>query len=941
MSRLPKSELLDRLEGAGNRIAELESARLRAETLFAVTQALGKTLSLQDTFETILGQLQRVVPYDSSSVQVIQGHRLVIVGGRGFDDLEALLGVGFDLEDETNPSIQVLRSKRQHVFGDVSHHPHFASQVHGGGRIRGWICAPLIYGDRIIGVITLDKYEPDFYNEELAELVTAFAAQAATAIENARLLETERAAREQAETLRAAAQSLGSTLSLPEVFDLILSELRKVVPYDSCSVQRIDGNEMVIVGGHGFPNLGQLLGQRFDWGDPDDPATDVVTRRMPVIIDNVSARFEHFRDETHGEGRIKGWMGVPLLLGDRLIGMLTLDKQEEGFYTLDHARMAEAFATFAATAIENARLFETERAAREQAETLRAAAQSLGSTLSLPEVFDLILSELRKVVPYDSCSVQEKDGNEMVIVGGHGFPNLEELLGQRFDWRGPDDPAREVVERREPVIIANVSERFEHFRDETHGGGRVKGWMGVPLLVGDRLIGMLTLDRLDVDSYTAEHANVAKAFAPYAATAIEKARLFDEIHNLLEEAKDARRRLVDAIENSSDGFAFYDADDLLVLCNTRYRELLYPGVESALEPGTPFEAIIRTAAEHGLIADADGGLDDWLAERMATHRNPGEPLLQQRGDGRWLLITERKTGDGGTVAIFSDITDLKQREEDLTRKSNALQQLSTQLAKYLSPQVYDSIFSGRQEVKLASQRKRLTVFFSDIANFTETTERLQSEDLTQLLNHYLTEMSQIALAHGATIDKYVGDAIVIFFGDPESRGIKEDAVACVEMALAMRKRMAELQTTWKASGIEEPLRCRMGINTGVCTVGNFGSEDRMDYTIVGGDVNLAARLESACPPSEILISYETHAHVKDVICCEEHGHIDVKGIAYPVATYRVVDLFENLGEADQPIHVTLPHLQLDADVALMSADEQQAAAAALRQAAQRLSDEKA
>ena len=97
---------------------------------------------------------------------------------------------------------------------------------------------------------------------------------------------------------------------------------------------------------------------------------------------------------------------------------------------------------------------------------------------------------------------------------------------------------------------------------------------------------------------------------------------------------------------------------------------------------------------------------------------------------------------------------------------------------------------GRQEVKLVSQRKRLTVFFSDIAGFTETTERLQPEDLTHLLNHYLTEMSQIALAHGATIDKYVGDAILIFFGDPETRGAKEDAIACVKMALAMRKRMS-------------------------------------------------------------------------------------------------------------------------------------------------------
>jgi class 3 adenylate cyclase len=258
------------------------------------------------------------------------------------------------------------------------------------------------------------------------------------------------------------------------------------------------------------------------------------------------------------------------------------------------------------------------------------------------------------------------------------------------------------------------------------------------------------------------------------------------------------------------------------------------------------------------------------------------------------------------------------------------------LAKYLSPQIYDSIFSGRQQVKLVSQRKKLTVFFSDIASFTETTERLESEDLTQLLNHYLTEMSQIALAHGATIDKYVGDAILIFFGDPETRGVKEDAVACVKMALAMRKRMTELQGVWKASGIENPLRCRMGINTGVCTVGNFGSEDRMDYTIIGGDVNLAARLETACPPSEILISYETHAHVKDVIHCEEHGHIEVKGIGYPVAAYRVIDLHENLGEGNRPIHAKLPHLQLDVDVTLMSAQEREEAAAVLREAARRL-----
>ncbi len=410
--------------------------------------------------------------------------------------------------------------------------------------------------------------------------------------------------------------------------------------------------------------------------------------------------------------------------------------------------------------------------------------------------------------------------------------------------------------------------------------------------------------------------------------------------NNLRDIEVARRRLVDAIENSSEGFVFFDEKDRLVICNTRYRELLHQDSEFEIQPGTKFETIVRTAAQKGHIVEAQGRVEEWVAERMALHQDPGEPRIQQRSSGQWILITERRTGDGGTVAIYSDITDLKQREEELTRKSNTLEQLSNQLAKYLSPQVYDSIFSGKQEVKLDSRRKRLTVFFSDIIDFTKTTERLESEDLTQLLNHYLTEMSEIALAHGATIDKYVGDAIVIFFGDPETRGVKEDAVACVTMAIAMRQRMKELEKIWMKSGLEKPLKCRMGINTGLCTVGNFGSEDRMDYTIIGGGVNLAARLEKACPPGEILISYETYAHIRDVIECRPVGEIEAKGFTEPVSTHRVVDLYENLATEMQPIRADLTHVRLDIDVGSMTREERQEAVAVLREALERLSQMK-
>ncbi len=231
-----------------------------------------------------------------------------------------------------------------------------------------------------------------------------------------------------------------------------------------------------------------------------------------------------------------------------------------------------------------------------------------------------------------------------------------------------------------------------------------------------------------------------------------------------------------------------------------------------------------------------------------------------------------------------------------------LESLSNQLSKYLSPQVYASIFAGKQSVEIASKRKKLTVFFSDIADFTGTTDSLESEELTNLLNHYLTEMLKIALDFGATIDKYVGDSIIAFFGDPETRGVKEDARACVNMAIAMQRRMRELRSEWLDMGLERPFELRVGINTGFCTVGNFGSAERMDYTIIGNEVNLAARLESHAEVGGILLAHETHSLVKDTVHAEEGDTLTVQGFAKPVRTYRVVGLYDDLAEQGRIIH---------------------------------------
>lgn len=238
--------------------------------------------------------------------------------------------------------------------------------------------------------------------------------------------------------------------------------------------------------------------------------------------------------------------------------------------------------------------------------------------------------------------------------------------------------------------------------------------------------------------------------------------------------------------------------------------------------------------------------------------------------------------------------ELKQAREDLKDKNQKLDELSTKLSKYLSPQIYDSIFSGERDVKLETHRKTLTVFLSDIVGFTELTDSMESEALTYLLNDYLNAMSEIALRNGGTLDKFIGDAILIFFGDPETKGEREDAVACLRMALEMRERMKPLRTRWDKQGVPKPLHIRMGITSGYCTVGNFGSENRLEYTIVGGQVNLASRLQQYADPDQILISHYTYPLIKDEFVCEKKEKIRVKGIGYPVEIFQLIGFKEEL-----------------------------------------------
>jgi class 3 adenylate cyclase len=208
------------------------------------------------------------------------------------------------------------------------------------------------------------------------------------------------------------------------------------------------------------------------------------------------------------------------------------------------------------------------------------------------------------------------------------------------------------------------------------------------------------------------------------------------------------------------------------------------------------------------------------------------------------------------------------------------------LSKYLSPKLSKSIIANNN-THVDATDKPLTLFFSDMQGFSRLSEQLEPEKLSWVVNTFLSEMTDIALSFDGTLDKMIGDSIMVFFGDPNSFGKQSDAVACVSMAIAMREAMRGLTTKWQKAGINNPPQIRMGINTGSCRVGNFGTQRMLNYTVVGTTVNLASYLESIAQPNEILISEATYNLVRNQIHCTQKKLINYRWLSKDLRVYSV------------------------------------------------------
>ncbi|MFZ0448832.1 MAG: adenylate/guanylate cyclase domain-containing protein [Desulfatiglandaceae bacterium] len=275
-------------------------------------------------------------------------------------------------------------------------------------------------------------------------------------------------------------------------------------------------------------------------------------------------------------------------------------------------------------------------------------------------------------------------------------------------------------------------------------------------------------------------------------------------------------------------------------------------------------------------------------------------------DAHLKLQEAKKQIDGHAAILKQKVKERtaeldRAREELLELNRNLESRVQTQLGqlertnrlrRYLSPKITEMILAEESTAEKKSERKMMTVVFSDIRGFSNLTDGLEPEEIVHLLDRYLSEMIETVHRFDGTLDKIIGDGLLIFFGDPIP--VEDHAKRAVLMALEMQKKVSDLRSEWIQYGHE--LAIGIGINTGYMTVGNIGPENHRDYTVIGNQVNVAARLESLAGPGQILVSQRTMSRVQDLVEAEYVDEIKVKGIHSPVKTYDI----RRLKEMDAP-----------------------------------------
>ncbi len=501
--------------------------RKLAETLADSGRILTKTLDLAEVLDLLLDQINRLVPYDGGNIMLVEDDIASITRVRGYKNtneeaVKKLLNLRFPIKSTFNLE-KLVRESKPLIIPDVNKDPNWV-HVELTANYHSWLGAPVVIDGKTEIIFSLDKEEPNFYTSRHAELISTFCSQAALAIKNARLYSRELRRIQELDGLQATLTGINSELDLTlllkqivnQAISLLNADLGELALYEpENNILRVKVSENLDKSYIGLPvKLGEgLMGL----------AAKTLTAQTVSDYQNWEGMMPQYKDLVPHAS-----LAVPMVAGKELFGVIGIgDKNTSRIFTKEDIRLLNSFAQQAIIAIQNARLFADAKKRAEEAEKLSRAGSLVTATLDQKEAIERILEQLAFVVPYDSASVLLKQGDKLVIVGGHGFTEANPVLGMSYDLDRANPGAIVFLENK-PFVVNNITEEFPSFPQIPQSPHPIRSWLGAPLTIKGKPIGILSLDAHQINQFTAEQSRLVTAFADQVSIALENARLYTE-----------------------------------------------------------------------------------------------------------------------------------------------------------------------------------------------------------------------------------------------------------------------------------------------------------------------------------------------------------------------------------------------------------------------------
>jgi diguanylate cyclase (GGDEF)-like protein len=392
---------------------------------------------------------------------------------------------------------------------------------------RAVLMLPLVAGNEPFGLVELysNKSDVALTPDNLNRLI-ALSEQVTLALINARHYQDEQRARLAAETLRQATAALNSTLELNQVLDLILEQVRRMIEYDSASLMLLQGKSFHRVAVRGQPYMEEALEARIPLEESGLAESLVVSKDWIIVPDaQVDERFKQYGQNDH----IRSWLGLPLVSRGEVIGVLTVESRRPGVYSHQDAVIAMTFADQAVLAVENARLFESERDNRAMAEALGEISLALSSSLKASATLEILLEQIERVIPFDSAAVLLLEGNQVHIASQRGFERFGAAdIMEKFSLDLEQMPNLQYMAY---TLCSHCVADVDNFPGwvTTDTSRHIKSWVGAPLVAREHLLGFLSLDKVERGYYTREHARRLEVLARHAALALLNALNYGEV----------------------------------------------------------------------------------------------------------------------------------------------------------------------------------------------------------------------------------------------------------------------------------------------------------------------------------------------------------------------------------------------------------------------------